>query len=103
MFKLSKSIPLILLSFLTCFSESQAQIAFEHLTAQEGLSSHTVYSCVQDDLGFMWFGTRDGLNKYDGTDVTIYTYDPENPLSLSDNNFLKFSRFRLFLRLFANS
>lgn len=71
--------------FFTFFTESKGYVTFEHLTAQEGLSSHTVYACIQDSLGFMWFGTRDGLNKYDGTEVSIYTTDPENPYSISDN------------------
>jgi ligand-binding sensor domain-containing protein len=33
----------------------------------------------------MWFGTQDGLDKYDGTHFTVYKHDPENPTSISDN------------------
>lgn len=40
---------------------------------------------LQDSQGFMWFGTEDGLNKYDGYTFTVYKHDPEDPYSLSDN------------------
>jgi len=41
---------------------------------------------LQDSRGFMWFGTFDGLNKYDGYSFTIFKNDPDNPLSISDNS-----------------
>ena len=40
---------------------------------------------LQDSRGFMWFGTRDGLNRYDGYTYTIYKNDPANPNSISNN------------------
>jgi signal transduction histidine kinase/ligand-binding sensor domain-containing protein/DNA-binding response OmpR family regulator len=60
-------------------------ISFEHLSVDHGLSNNIVYSILQDSRGFMWFGTEDGLNKYDGYDFTVYRHDPEDSLSISDN------------------
>lgn len=61
-------------------------VKFEHLNPEHGLSNGTVVSILQDRQGFMWFGTFDGLNKYDSYNFTIYKHDPANPKSLSDNN-----------------
>ena len=43
-----------------------AKLKFEHIKSANGLSHDTVYCISQDKDGFMWFGTEDGLNKYDG-------------------------------------
>jgi len=58
---------------------------FDCLTLQDGLSQSTVSSIVQDDLGYMWFGTIDGLNRYDGYDVTVYENIPEDTTSIADD------------------
>ncbi len=58
---------------------------FEVLSIQEGLSQSTVNCMVQDREGYMWFGTEDGLNRYDGYRFTVYKHDPQDPTSLSDN------------------
>jgi ligand-binding sensor domain-containing protein/signal transduction histidine kinase len=60
-------------------------IRFETLSVQDGLSQSTVRTIVQDDYGFMWFGTEDGLNKYDGYNFTLYKHDPDNAGTLSDS------------------
>ncbi|QHT71654.1 response regulator [Rhodocytophaga rosea] len=60
-------------------------IKFDHITSEQGLSHGTVYSIIQDKEGFMWFGTRDGLNKYNGYDFVVYDHDPDKPGSISDN------------------
>jgi len=62
-----------------------ADISFKHLSTTDGLSNFTVLSIVQDHQGFMWFGTMDGLNRYDGKDIKVYREDPENPYSLGNN------------------
>jgi signal transduction histidine kinase/ligand-binding sensor domain-containing protein/DNA-binding response OmpR family regulator len=70
------------------FSITLAQSAtytFKHLTSNEGLSHNNVTCLLQDSKGFMWFGTFDGLNKYDGYKFTIYRNDPLNSSSLSHN------------------
>jgi ligand-binding sensor domain-containing protein len=61
-------------------------VKFDHLTVEEGLSISVVYCILQDSRGFMWFGTQDGLNKFDGYRFTIFRHDPDDPNSLSDNN-----------------
>ncbi|MDM8568086.1 two-component regulator propeller domain-containing protein [Thiotrichales bacterium HSG1] len=58
---------------------------FEHLTRKDGLSQSTVYAILQDSQGFMWFGTQDGLNKYDGYKFTHYRHEPNDNNSLSGN------------------
>jgi len=58
------------------------EIQFTHLSRNEGLSHSIVYSIVQDKKGFLWFGTIDGLNKYDGYSLLTYQYDPYNPESI---------------------
>ena len=57
---------------------------FEHLGIQEGLSDNVVLAILQDSLGFLWFGTREGLNKFDGYSFSIYSADLEDPQALSD-------------------
>jgi len=64
-------------------------IQFRRLTLDDGLSQSTINCIVQDAQGFMWFGTEDGLNRYDGYTVRIYRNDPENPYSPSANHVLK--------------
>ena len=61
------------------FCEAQNDLRFEHLTTREGLSQSVVRSICQDREGFMWFGTYDGLNKYDGYSFTVFKSDPNNP------------------------
>ncbi|MEW4925461.1 two-component regulator propeller domain-containing protein [Algibacter sp. 2305UL17-15] len=58
---------------------------FEHLGTSDGLSQNDVNCIYQDNLGFMWFGTHDGLNKYDGYNFTVYNPDPNNPKSINSN------------------
>ncbi len=58
---------------------------FEHLSVEQGLSQSIVTSIIQDKNGFLWFGTEDGLNCYDGYQFKIYKHDPDDSLSLSDN------------------
>ncbi|MEI2610215.1 MAG: two-component regulator propeller domain-containing protein [Candidatus Promineifilaceae bacterium] len=58
---------------------------FTHLSLGDGLSQTTVISILQDSRGFMWFGTQDGLNRYDGYSFVVYRHDPNDPNSLGDN------------------
>ncbi len=63
----------------------QKAMSFRHVSVEQGLSQSTVYASLQDKRGFMWFGTADGLNKYDGYTFTIYRNHQSNPHSLSNN------------------
>jgi ligand-binding sensor domain-containing protein/signal transduction histidine kinase len=60
-------------------------IRFERITGDDGLSQNVVLAIAQDRRGFMWFGTEDGLNKYDGYQFTIYKHDPDDAGTLSDD------------------
>ena len=58
---------------------------FRHLSIEQGLSDGHLRTIVQDPRGFLWFGTIDGLNRYDGYEIRIFRHDPENPRSLGAN------------------
>ncbi|WP_316788216.1 two-component regulator propeller domain-containing protein [Pedobacter frigoris] len=64
---------------------AQQDISFNNLTLEQGLSQNSVVSIGQDSHQFMWFGTRHGLNRYDGSQFKIYTSDPKNINSISNN------------------
>jgi signal transduction histidine kinase/ligand-binding sensor domain-containing protein len=63
-------------------SAQYPDLKFEHITTKDGLSQTTVSCILQDSKGFMWFGTQDGLNKYDGYSFTNYHYDPHDTTSI---------------------
>jgi len=72
--------------FIPLFTVSQKQfIKFNHLQTNDGLSQSNVICIFQDSRGFMWFGTEDGLNKYNGYEFTVYKNDPKKSNSLGDN------------------
>src|SRR3954470_20144189 len=60
-------------------------LRFSHLTTNDGLSQGYVTAILQDRRGFMWFATRDGLNRYDGNTFVVYKNDPNDPSTLSSN------------------
>ncbi len=64
---------------------SQSNIAFNHLTVENGLSQSAVTCIFQDKDGFMWFGTQDGLNRYDGYNFKVFKNIADDSTSLSDN------------------
>src|ERR1700761_9629503 len=75
-----------LLLLLPCFAYPQSEhLSFEHLRPAQGLSQSNVICTLQDSRGFMWFGTREGLNKYDGYTFTVYKNNVKDDKSLSNN------------------
>jgi len=60
-------------------------LRFTHLSDEQGLSTSTTETIFQDSRGFIWFGTRDGLNRYDGNEIVIWRNDPSDTSTLSDN------------------
>jgi signal transduction histidine kinase/ligand-binding sensor domain-containing protein len=61
---------------------------FETMGVNEGLSQSSVYSIYQDKRGFMWFGTADGLNRYDGNKVKVFKLDP-NKIKQANSNYIR--------------
>lgn len=59
--------------------------SFKHYNINNGLSQNTVFTIFQDNQGFMWFGTKDGLNRFDGTSFKIFKFSPGG--NLRDNVF----------------
>ncbi len=75
--------------FVISFHFGYAQIndiKFKHLSVQDGLSRSWVKCIHQDSYGFMWFGTGDGLNRYDGYTFKVYKNHANNPNSINNNN-----------------
>ena len=79
---------IIILLAIFCFYAklfSQEHVVFQHYSVQNGLSQNTVMAIIQDSKGFMWFGTWDGLNKFDGYEFTIYKSHPGDHSNIATN------------------
>lgn len=63
-----------------------AQFKYEYFGVEQGLSQTTARATVQDEEGFLWIGTWDGLNRFDGYSFKQYHYDPTQKNSLTGNN-----------------
>ncbi|RDC63991.1 hybrid sensor histidine kinase/response regulator [Adhaeribacter pallidiroseus] len=70
---------------LAVFAQQPA-IKFTHLSTLDGLSQNSIACIIKDKEGIIWFGTQDGLNKYDGYTFTVYRNDPKDPKSLRAND-----------------
>lgn len=71
-----RAVLLALWTPLTALAAIPAPLLLEHLSSNDGLPQGTVYASLQDSAGFMWFGTEDGLVRYDGNEVHRYAFDP---------------------------
>src|SRR5437764_11368325 len=67
-------------------SASAQKLQFRQLTPDHGLSSSLVQAIVQDSRGFVWLGTKKGLNRYDGYAFTVYRHRADDSTSLGDND-----------------
>jgi ligand-binding sensor domain-containing protein/signal transduction histidine kinase/CheY-like chemotaxis protein/AraC-like DNA-binding protein len=79
---------LYLLFFLFCFHKGRGQehdFYFKNYQIENGLSSNTITSVTQDKKGFMWFGSRNGLNRFDGLRFKVFQHDPGDGKSLGTN------------------
>lgn len=85
-----KLLQVLLMTAMSVFSgvvmSAQEQVSFRHLGKKDGLSQGSVFAITQDGSGYVWFGTRDGLNKYDGYRFTIYRNSISRHSSLVSND-----------------
>ncbi len=82
----------VLILTLTVFSVySQPEVTidpylrFDQLSVKDGLSSNYILDIYQDHHGYMWIATKNGLNRYNGYDIEVFTNDPKDTLSISAN------------------
>ena len=88
---LSRTVKFLLLYLGTIVSTQMARSQpyyFTHYQVENGLSNNAVLCSLQDHQGFMWFGTRDGLNRFDGLSFKSFRNDPDNPYSIGSNGVL---------------
>ena len=74
----------IMFALLSGFVTAQ-DFSFKHLQVEDGLSHNSVICMLQDSKGFMWFGTKDGLNRYDGYSFKIFQHIKNDPKSIGSN------------------
>lgn len=87
--KFSKLLFLISYFLVVCLANGKSQeISFNHLTTDDGLSNNSVRCLYQDEKGFIWIGTRNGVNLYNGDEFIIYKSCKNNPNNLVYNNIL---------------
>lgn len=78
----------LILCFVTLGAYSNDPLYFSNLSLNDGLSQITVTSVFQDKKGYMWFGTRNGLNRFNGYHFDIFVNEPGSIRSISDNHIL---------------
>lgn len=78
---------LLCLSFysIVSFSQGYSNFHFKKLQVDNGLSANFVFCIMQDTKGFMWFGTKDGLNKFDGNSCKVFRYNPQKEKTIGNN------------------
>lgn len=77
-----------LLGLWQSYGQENSNFHFKKLQVGDGLSENSVYCIMQDSEGFMWFGTKDGLNRFDGTQFRVYQHEAHKSTSLG-NNFIR--------------
>jgi len=75
----------ILLSSSAFSFDGKPSVRFKHLTIEDGLPQNSVQAILQDNTGFLWIGTQEGLVRYDGYSLKVFKHEPSNRHSLSDN------------------
>ena len=89
-FKKISSILFLIIFYTISLSAQSSSYTFKRLGIEDGLSQSTINCITQDKEGYMWFGTANGLNKYDGYNFKIFTNNPYDSTSISDNSITSF-------------
>jgi len=77
---------LFLIFFLTAHAATGgSELRFNHITVDDGLSQNTVHAIAKDKFGFMWFGTWEGISRFDGYTFKLFRADDDNATALSNN------------------
>ncbi len=71
--------------FLCARGQNSEQLNFRHFRVEDGLSQGSINAILQDHKGFIWVGTHDGLNRFDGMEFKVFRSEPGNPHSLSSS------------------
>ena len=79
-----KTTILAILLLVTASSAGQSYY-FRHYQVENGLSNNAVICSIQDKKGFLWFGTKDGLDRFDGYTFKIFRNDPDDERSIGSN------------------
>lgn len=82
------------------YSAAQQDLIFKNYSVESGLVSNTVWSIGQDGQGYMWFGTRNGLSRFDGYEFKSYQFSSNSPHSLGNNfihSFLTYDKDHVWL------
>ena len=82
-----KRVLFFLITIAFCISSvcDAQEYYFRHYQVEDGLSHNTVFCALQNYKGFMWFGTKDGLNRYDGNHFKIFRHSANDSLSIGNN------------------
>jgi ligand-binding sensor domain-containing protein/two-component sensor histidine kinase len=84
-FKMKRLLTTLILIFILSRIAYADDYTFKQLTESDGLSQSTVFAIMQDTHGYLWFGTIEGLNRYDGYNFRIYVNSPDDSTSISDD------------------
>ena len=74
----------IIIPYTNLYSQNNKTV-FEHFSTEQGFSQGVVFSILQDSKGFMWFGSENGLIRYDGYKFKVFKHNPDDEKSLSSN------------------
>src|SRR5690606_5822011 len=85
MIKILRISLLFLFLFNTSVFARYDNLTYNHMNSNIMLPENLISCILQDKMGFMWFGTKDGLNRYDGYSFKVYRYDPFDSTTISEN------------------
>ena len=87
----------LFLGSMGVFGQAPLQWSFHHLTREEGLSNNNVFFTHRDSRGFLWLGTHNGLNRFDGTKCRVYKPSNSSLRGVDINNIVEDSKGNLWV------